>query len=247
MKKTLLLSIAVCLFISSSAFANLNDGLVAHWAFDEGSGNIAYDTVGGNNGTLQNGPTWTAGVINGAIDLDGINDYITCGDILDADLQNAFTIGVWIKLDEGALQRTDPHTILWKSDDRPGLAVRPDSRVAFRHWHSQETTAHAFQSAQLLEERQWNHIAYIFDGSDFTGYVNADYAGGVQDSVYSPGGSVYIGADLGARCFTGLMDDLRIYNRALSPEEIGQLYAVPEPATLSLLALGGLALLRRRK
>ena len=55
----------------------LLNGLVGWWKFDETSGTVAYDSSGnGNHGTLTNGPTWTDGKIGGAINFDGINDYI---------------------------------------------------------------------------------------------------------------------------------------------------------------------------
>jgi hypothetical protein len=50
--------------------------LIAHWTFDEGSGTTAYDSVGDNHGTLIGDPTWTSGIIGGALSFDGDGDYI---------------------------------------------------------------------------------------------------------------------------------------------------------------------------
>jgi len=48
---------------------------ISHWKFDEGEGDIAYDSVGSNHGTIY-GATWTTGQINGALDFDGVDDYV---------------------------------------------------------------------------------------------------------------------------------------------------------------------------
>ena len=235
----------IMVFMGSGAgWADLTTGLVAHWTFDEDSGNTAHDSVGGNDGTLVNGPIWTTGIINGAIDFDGANDYMTCGDILDNEMRNAFTIGAWIKLDEGALQKTHNY-VFWKSDDRPGIFIRSNGTVAFSHWY--QSPGNVIPTTHILEEEKWYYLTYIFNGSEFLAYINAGYTGSVLDSGYSPGGTVRIASDnTSYRTFKGMMDDFRIYNRALSAEEIGELYSIPEPATLTLLALGGM-LIRKRK
>lgn len=248
MKKTFLrlsaMAIIVVLMGSGVVWAGLTNGLVAHWTFDENSGNTAADSIGNNDGTLVNGPAWTTGIINGAIDFDGVNDYIYCGDILDNETQNAFTIGAWIKLGEGALQKSHNY-VFWKGDDRPGIFIRSDGMVVFSHWD--QPPDNAIHSTHVLEEEKWYYLAYVFNGSEFLGYINAGHTGSIPDSGYSSGGTVSIASDnTSYRCFKGMMDDFRIYNRALSAEEIGQLYSIPEPTMLSLFAIGGL-LIRKRK
>ena len=248
MKKTFLTLSAVAIFVlllgSGVVWADLTTGLVAHWAFDETSGNIAYDSAGNNDGTLVNGPVWTTGIIDGAIDFDGVNDYVDCGDILDSQIQNAFTIGTWLRLDQGALEKTHNY-VFWKGDDRPGMFIYPNGQVVFSHWD--QPPNNAIHSNHLLEEEKWYHLTYVYNGSQFLAYINADYTGSISDVGYSPGGTVQIASDnTSSRTFKGMMDDFRIYNRALSVEEIDQLYNIPEPATLSLFVLGGL-LIRKCK
>lgn len=55
------------------------EGLIAHWKFDEGEGDIAYDSAGDNDGTIY-GVDWTTGIIDGALDFDGEDDYVDVGD-----------------------------------------------------------------------------------------------------------------------------------------------------------------------
>jgi hypothetical protein len=153
-----------------------------------------------------------------ALDFDGVDDYINCGDILDNEIGNVFTIGVWIKLGEGALQKTFNY-VLWKNDDMPGIRVNSSGSVSFVHWYTGSDGG--FQSTHALEEGKWYYISYVFNGSEFIGYINAEYAGATPDSGYSPGGNLLIASDEKSyRRFKGVIDDIRIYNRALSAEEV---------------------------
>jgi len=89
--------IMVLLMGAGSTWADFTDGLVAYWRLDEGSGDTAYDSAGSNNGTLMNGPVWTTGKINGALEFDGEDDYV---DIADSDvftLNEAYTLSAWIR------------------------------------------------------------------------------------------------------------------------------------------------------
>ena len=214
-----LMAVAIMVvLIGGSVYADLTDGLVAHWKLD---GN-ANDSVGSNHGAIY-GATPTTGQIDGALDFDGVNDYIYYGDILDNEIRDEFTIGVWIKLGEGALQKSLNY-ILWKSDDRLGIRVNSNDEVVFVHWYS--GAGSGFTSTHILEEGKWYYISYVFDGSEFIGYINAEYTGATPDSGYSSGGSLFIASDNGSRCFKGTIDDVRIYNRAFSANEIRQLYGI---------------------
>jgi hypothetical protein len=60
--------------------AQSDPNLLAWWRFDETSGTTAKDSAGNYDGTLINGPTWTTGIIDGALQLDGVNDCVDTGD-----------------------------------------------------------------------------------------------------------------------------------------------------------------------
>src|SRR5438128_9156769 len=73
-------------------------GLVGYWKFDESTGTTAIDSSGlGNNGTLTNGPTWTAGKVNGALSFDGTNDYVELPNEASFNFTNNFAVSVWMK------------------------------------------------------------------------------------------------------------------------------------------------------
>ena len=83
-----------------SAIAEPDDSLVGYWQFDEGEGNTTADSSGnGNNGTLQNGPLWVDGIDGGALEFDGEDDYVEVEDSASLDLGSKLTFSAWIKLD----------------------------------------------------------------------------------------------------------------------------------------------------
>ena len=79
-KRSILKSMAVAIFLvliaTTPTWADVTNGLVAHWTFDESSGNMAYDAVGGNDGTIY-GAQRVEGLFDGAVSFDGNGDYIS--------------------------------------------------------------------------------------------------------------------------------------------------------------------------
>ncbi len=75
--------------------------MVSYWKLDESSGTIATDSVGTNDGTLVNGPVWTSGQVDGALSFDGVDDYVLLPDI--ELLLNPFTICAWVNIQDNTL------------------------------------------------------------------------------------------------------------------------------------------------
>ncbi|MHC4623252.1 MAG: hypothetical protein ACYS4W_05050 [Planctomycetota bacterium] len=95
------LAVLAVTFACGSEQAVGSDGFVAHWKFDEGTGPTAYDSAGTNDGTLVNGPVWTSGVLDGALEFDGTNDYVTIPDDPGLDVTGDITISAWMYLTRG--------------------------------------------------------------------------------------------------------------------------------------------------
>src|SRR3989344_7117303 len=90
------LSVVAWAVLTSTVHADIGTSLLSYWNFDEGSGTIAADSSGnGYTGTLQNGPTWTTGRINQALNFDGSNDVVSVSNALDIPAL-PFTIAVWV-------------------------------------------------------------------------------------------------------------------------------------------------------
>jgi len=132
------------------------------------------------------------------------------------------------------------------------LATYPPSGAADAH----------IQAAQTFLEDEWIHLAIVRNGAQVSGYVNGEYQGSVTTvgvysgstpfvaalgSRYNPFAGGWSGYGTGAYQFRGVIDELFIYDRALSSTEIGALYtAVPEPSTALLIGLGLAGLAVRR-
>ena len=208
--------------------------LIAHWKLDESNGAIAYDSSGNNyDGDLINSPTWqpTGGQINGAIELDGSTNYveISAGDNLDTQ---QITMTAWVHPDTVTSsdimfvlnrQMTLPGTFaLWQAgqsgDNKWGVQIRLEGD------ESNGITIYSNESASLT----WTHIAATYGGTDFKLYINGTlqldviHVSGTLDTDSS--GNLYLGSHPNETfIFDGLIDDVRIYNRALTSVEIDAL------------------------
>jgi len=201
--------------------------LVGYWKFDEGSGTTAYDSSGyGNNGTLVNGPTWTTGKVGGALSFDGVDDYVR---VLDSpSLKGAvFTKIIWFKvlsLHSGIIEEIVRQDYRWLISHR-GDVASPYWEIGFMQ--DAKTTNYWTPSDADFPINNWYQIAIVADGSSYRIYSNVvlkasgTYSGTVRDFNYD----LFLGSfSSTARFINALIDDVRIYNRALSAAEIKALY-----------------------
>jgi len=197
--------------------------LVAHWKLDETEGTVAYDNIVGDKaGTVNGEAVWqpAGGKVGGALQFDGIDDYVSTPFVLNP-FDGAFSSFAWIKGGE-------PGEVIISQTDGVGygstwLCADASGRLATSLMFFFPT----LESESVITDGAWHHIGLVWDGSHRCLYV--DGAEVVKDSeamgVNSDGG-LYVGAskDLDAGSFfSGLIDDVRIYNQALSAEEIATL------------------------
>jgi L-ascorbate metabolism protein UlaG (beta-lactamase superfamily) len=205
--------------------------LIAHWALDEAEGDIAHDSAGENNGTLSGGPVWqpAGGKIAGALRFDGIDDYISTNFVLDP-ADGAFSIFAWVNGDvpgQVVISQADGTGSgeTWLGTDQlqgklmTGLVAPPAGRFV----------PQPLVSDSVVTDGQWHHIGFTWDGSYRALYVDGievERDTSAQNPLKSADGGMYIGAgrmlDAGS-FFSGMIDDIRIFNLALSEEEIGEL------------------------
>ena len=203
--------------------------LIAHWALDEAKGNIAHDSAGENHGTLEGEPAWqpAGGKIAGAIQLDGIIDYISTEFVLNP-ADGAFSVFAWIKGDvpgQVVISQADGSGETWLGADpldgklMTGLVLPAAGRFV----------PQPLVSESIIMDGQWHHIGFAWDGSYKALYVDGTEVArdtAAQNPLKSADGGLYIGAgknlDVG-NFFSGMIDDVRIYNKALTAEEIEEL------------------------
>jgi glucose/arabinose dehydrogenase len=198
-------------------------GLVAAYAFNSGSGSSLPDTSGhGHTGTLSGGTAWTtAGHSSGALSFDGSTGMVTVPDTADLQLSGALTIEAWVR----PSTVTGRRTIAFK-DRTNGFsyALYAGSNNTHPQGYAFITGAErAVTGPGALPVNSWTHLAFSYDGSTLRLFRNGEQVGAHAASGAVPAGTgpLRIGANpLWTEAFAGRIDDLRIYNRALSAAEI---------------------------
>ncbi|MFM2157369.1 MAG: hypothetical protein RL516_2118 [Bacteroidota bacterium] len=205
--------------------ANLMNGLVGYWPF---CGNANDESGNGNNGTV-NGATLTAdrnGNANAAYSFDGNGDYIDCGNNSSLNLSNSFTISAWVNgntfaQEKGIVSKSQgatPYTYDLIVSNNGGQKVRFDINQNYLF------------SNQNLNTNNWYNIVATYNGS-----IQSIYIDGVLSSSQNVSTILSSVADhllLGAHqvsvvpswSWDGKLDDIAIWNRALTQNEITQLY-----------------------
>jgi len=199
--------------------------LPAHWELDETGGGIAYDSAGDHDGTLNGNPLWqpAGGKVNGALQLDGVDDYVSTPFILNT-INGALSAFAWIK-------GGGPGQVIISQTNGTGWG---SSWLCADTSNGRLTTAlmdpmPALESESVITDGAWHHIGMVWDKS--YRYLYVDGAEIARDAVsisYTMpcDGGLYLGAgktlDTGS-FFSGLIDDVRIYRRALNAEEIAAL------------------------
>lgn len=200
-------------------------GLVAAYGFDEGVGATVSDSSGtGNDGTVS-GADWEAeGRFGGALDFDGVDDAVVVADDDSLDMSNALTLSAWIKPDD--LTQSWRH-IFSKQDGTEavyGLAAdAPFGGPALGVYGT--SGLHLAAASTSLVEDEWAHLAATWNGESGRVYLDGVLieSQAIDDTAITSTGDLRIGgaAMFGFESFfDGLIDEARVYDRALSAGEV---------------------------
>jgi prepilin-type N-terminal cleavage/methylation domain-containing protein len=229
-----------------------HSGLVGYWSFDEGTGIIAYDKSGyGNNGTLLDAsstnadgsrpPQWTTGKVGGALSFDGVDDYVSVANSASINTSRTSIIA-WVKFND----ITNVHSLIQHMDGcvtngyfvtinriTSCTSASADKKI----WivsGSNSVNSGDMASNSMVNTTNWNLIGFTWDstigGSIQNIYLNAQKDKERNLSIGTPSSrssNLLIGRITNCWCawsFSGLIDEVRIYNRALSDQEIKALY-----------------------
>ncbi len=211
-------------------------GLVGYWKMDHDDGDTtAVDSSGnGNDGTCVGGtPGWVDGMIDGAIDLDGAGEYVNLGQPSELDFGDGdFTIAAWFKTsgpnieiyDSGATGATSfAYVRIHRSASNVTLKI--DDGI---------NDAEIEASLDACLDNRWHHIVLMREGSTLYAYVDAVPHGTAVDCTsvgsVNSGKDIWIGkedygrAGSNIKYHDGLIDDVAVFNRALTIEEVQQLH-----------------------
>jgi hypothetical protein len=190
--------------------------LIAHWAFDETEGMTAADMSSGCDGSVVGTPFWhpDAGTVAGALELDGSTLVVTDHVLSPSD--GAFSVLAWVK------SNTPGQVIVSQASGENWLCTDPMNGCLMTELRGAGRTSNTLCSGATITDGSWHRIALVYDGDDRSLYVDdilvaADtQAGGPADC--SGGLNIGCGKDMAPDTFfSGLIDDVRIYNRAVRP------------------------------
>ena len=207
--------------------------LLGHWTLDDGSGGIASDSSSnGNDGTV-NGAIWsTNGIVNGALDFDGSNDYVDLGTL---DIPgDKMTISAWVNADTFSHLGGRDARIVSKATGTSAAAhywmlstIKSGSSTVLRYRLKTNASTKTLIASTALTTNTWIHVAAVYDGSQMRLYqdgVEVGSTGNTGTIDQNAAVSAWIGQNPdGNRPFDGLIDDVQIHSRALSAAEIAAL------------------------
>ncbi len=227
----------ILILVSSNSFASLMEGLVVHYEFEEN----ANDSSGNNyHGIEIGGVSYIQGVAGYAASFDGIDDYVDMGVTLGG--YSAFSEFAWVRANTLKSGNNFVQSSNWYVSDTLGNDGGSDMAITngyIKSWINQpDRTASSVLAGPYVVIGQWHLIGSTWDGSTHRLYfdgaevTSGAYTGYMGESAKnSLVASKHYGAGL-TDFFNGDVDELRIYNRALTQQEVEQLHAIPEPTTL---------------
>lgn len=210
--------IAVVLFAISLASAHAQ-GPVAAYSFDQGSGSTLTDVSGnGNTGSIS-GASWTSsGRYGSALSFDGTNDLVTIADASSLDLTTGMTLEAWVYPSASSSWRT---VVLKEivNDLSYGLYLNSDDPPYPAGYIRIGSTTYGAFGSTTAPLNTWTHVGLTYDGSVLRAYMNGVEVGSqsVSGSIVTSAEPVRIGGGtVWGEYFNGRIDEVRIYNRALS-------------------------------
>jgi len=225
---------------------NVRDGLVAYWPLNESNGDTAADASGGgHDGTLSGDPEWAGGLFGGALAFDGVEDEVVVpyGAALNPE---TLTVCAWANVEPGSAGAH--RAILASRDDFPqrGYIFCAEPADTWQYWIGVGAGGVTWNSVQgpAVEAGAWSHLTGTYTNGEQRFYYNGELVGEADAELnINPGQGFLIGAsanelDPHLFLFVGLIDDVRLYDRELSEDDIA---AVMDGEITAVQASGKLA------
>ncbi len=224
-------------------------GLVGYWSFDVGKPNAtAFDMSGNkNNGTLTNMNTttaWVGGKIGNALEFDGVNDYVNVSSNNVLNVTN-YSFSTWVKfsltpsgttdyfiLEKGTSGANTVNFYLWM-DSNGSISGAGVPQYVFGFRNSADTSFQDHFYSITPSANTWVYLTVVYDGANIKLYINGVLVkSDTETATPNTSGTqpLYVGSSrTPGSFFPGSIDEVRVYNRALSPDEIKRLYRQTSP------------------
>jgi hypothetical protein len=217
-------------YVNATQAKVVTDGLISFWTFDDANreGDIIKDVWGNNDGTAAKNQI-VEGKIGQAMEFEGSNDRVDCGNDPSLDLTDALTIELWMM-----------PTAVGEGGPNAGPMCKAEAAVDPWSWQLRYNAPGGFMGFQFnaspggstwisvqenLEPDEWYHITGTFDGETARCYLNGVETDSIaMGGIVSGNGRVLIGEDGWVNVFVGVVDEVRMYDRALTEAEILQNY-----------------------
>src|SRR5208282_2920375 len=210
-------------------------GLIGEWQFNEGSGTTTADSTGnGFNGTLVGNVSWTTGLVGPyALSFSGGHADVADNPILEFSSTQSWSLAMWVYVPSlpGAWQGVVEKSL--GTGNQYGLWISSNNQ-----WTSQNSYADLYGPTVSTG---WSHVALVSDGSaqTMTMYVNGVSVASSFNWAADGTGDLYMGSDQSGENFYGALDDVRLYNIALSSSQVQTLYAAGTPGVTSVSPASG--------
>jgi hypothetical protein len=202
--------------------------LAGYWKFDENTGATATDSSGNNNtGTLTAGATWATGQSNSATSLDGVDDYVQMGARSSLTMTATATFSAWIYPTGPGSLATYGGIILCKEGEYE-IARGTDGSIMWAFANTNPGWAW-INTGYVAPLNQWTHVSVTYDNGVIKTYINGTLthtysgSGSIGDTLTSQNDFRVGGRQATSQNFQGRIDEVRVYNRALSATEVATL------------------------
>ena len=198
---------------------------IAAYSFDEGSGSTVQDSAGNHTGTIQ-GASWATGKFGFgfALNFDGINDLVSIPNAVDFNLTNSFTLEAWVRPDTAVNWTPVIAKAENTSSGDSGYVFFSQGPGKPRGWLSNSGATWSVTGPTALPTGTWSHLAFTHDGTYLRLYANGQLVATSSPTTITAKATVAdleIGHSFFGGYFDGLIDEVRIYNEALSQIQIG--------------------------
>ena len=213
-------SFLMCAFAAKAQI--VQEGLISYWTFDEADidGDTVKDAWGENHGTIVGDPEVVKGKVGEALKFDGEDDYVKVPHSEELDFQtDEATVEAWIY--PNAIE-ADKHTLYRKADATDKFIIRLNGSNLELYLQTDAGSNNI--AAGNIEANKWQHVSGRYDGSSLEVFIDGISVGSVDHSgnLVSDVADAYIGSRPSDRRYNGIIDEIRLYNRALSEAEIRQ-------------------------
>ena len=229
----------VCLFAVTARGA-LDESLVLYLTFDEGEGNIVADASSyHNNGVMKGDPSWVAGKAGFALEFDGDGDTVEIAHDDSLNITTAVTMEMWVKTAGGEEDyQAGMEKGAWEAGEYSLYPVYEGPKTVVQFADLPGDCADQ-NKGRDIRDNEWHHLAATWDGATISLYLDGelDKSSACAGQLGTNTKSLCIGSREGEKRFlTGTVDEVRLYNRALTQEEIqNDMETFAEPSSVSPL------------